>query len=43
MVDSISYVKGFVEALVIIHCPHLSTASLSKVEGFGGRIGLPSL
>ena len=32
MVDSISYAQ----ALVIIYCPHVSTASLSKEWGFRG-------
>ena len=36
MVDNVSYVQGSARALVIIHCPHVSTASLSKGWGFRG-------
>ena len=41
--DNVSYVQGFAQPLVIIHHPHVSTASLSK--GWGGLeecIGLPA-
>ena len=30
MVDNVSYVQVSAQALVIIHCPHVSTAYLSK-------------
>ena len=33
MVDNVSYVQGSVQALVIIHRPYVSTASLSKGWG----------
>ena len=36
MVDNVSYVQGPAQALVIIHHPHISTASLSKGWGFRG-------
>ena len=43
MVDNVSYVQGPAQPLVIIHHPHVSTASLSKgVGGSEGRIGLPA-
>ena len=32
-VDNVSYVQGPAQALVIIHHPHVSTASLSKGWG----------
>ena len=35
MVDDISYVQGSIRTLVIIHCPHVSTATLSKWGGGG--------
>ena len=31
MMDNVSYVQGLAKPLVIIHHPHVSTASLSKV------------
>ena len=34
MVDNVSYVQGLAPPLVIIHHPHVSTASVSK--GFRG-------
>ena len=41
MVDNVSYVQGPAQPLVIIHHPHVSTASLSKGWGcLEGRIGL---
>ena len=44
MVDNVSYVQGPVQVLVIIHHPHISTASLSKGWGvLEERIGLPAL
>ena len=45
MVDNVSYVQGSTQALVIIHCPHVSTASLNKGWGGGlkGYTGLPAL
>ena len=33
MVDDVSYIRGFAQALVIVHCPHVSAASLSKEWG----------
>ena len=33
VVDNISYVQGCAQALVMIHCPHVSTAPLSKGWG----------
>ena len=44
MVDNISYVQGPTQVLVIIHCPYVSTASLSMVcvcvcVGGGGVVG----
>ena len=36
MVDNISYVQGPAQPLVIIHHPHVSTASLSKGGGIRG-------
>ena len=36
MVDNISYIQGFALALVIIHCPHVSTVSQSKGWGYRG-------
>ena len=33
MVDNISYIQGPAQPLVIIHHPHVSTASLSKGWG----------
>ena len=33
MVDNVSYVQGLAQPLVIIHHPHVSTASLSKGWG----------
>ena len=33
MVDNVSYVQGQAQPLVIIHHPHVSTASLSKGGG----------
>ena len=44
VVDSVLYIQGPTQALVIIHHPHISTASLG--EGWGGLdgcIGLPAL
>ena len=44
MMDNVSYVQGPAQALVTIHHPHVSTASLSKRLGdLEGRIGLPAL
>ena len=43
MVDDISCVKGCAQALVSIHCPHVSTASFSKAEDLEECIGLPAL
>ena len=44
MVDNVSYIQGSAQALVIIHCPHISVASLSKGwGGLEGCIGLPAL
>ena len=37
MMDNVSYVQGVTQSLVIIHHPHVSTASLSKVGGGGVR------
>ena len=34
VVDNVSYVQGSAQALVITHCPLVSTASLSKGGGF---------
>ena len=34
MVNNVSYVQGSTQALVIIHWPHVSTASLSQGWGF---------
>ena len=43
MVDNVSYVQGPAQPLVIIHHPHVSTASLSKWWGsLEGLIGLPA-
>ena len=43
MVDNVSYVQGPALPLVIIHHPHVSTASVSKGwGGLEGRIGLPA-
>ena len=36
VVDNVSYVQGPAQPLVIIHHPHISTASLSKGWGFRG-------
>ena len=36
MMDNIPHVQGSAQALVIIHCPHVSTASLSMVWGSRG-------
>ena len=35
MMDNVSYVQGLAQPLVIIHHPHVSTASLSK--GWGAQ------
>ena len=35
MVDNVSYIQGPAQALVIIHHPHVSTASLSRGGGEG--------
>ena len=44
VVDNVSYIQGLAQPLVIIHHPHVSTASLSKGwGGLEGRIGLPAL
>ena len=42
--DNVSYVQGLAQPLVIIHHPHVSTASVSKRWGGGleGCIGLPA-
>ena len=43
MVDNVSNVQGLAPPLVIIHHPHVSTASVSKGwGGLEGRIGLPA-
>ena len=43
VVDNVSYVQGPAQPLVIIHHPHVSTASLNKGwGGLEGRIGLPA-
>ena len=43
MADNVSYVQGPAQPLVIIHHPHVSTASLSKGwGGLEGHIGLPA-
>ena len=43
VMDNVSYVQGLAQPLVIIHHPHISTASLSKGwGGLEGRIGLPA-
>ena len=34
--DNVSYVRGCAQALVIIHCPHVSTTFLNKGWGFSG-------
>ena len=39
MVDNVSYIQGPAQALVIIHHPHVSTASLSRGGGGGGGEG----
>ena len=36
MVDNVSYVQGLAQPLVIIHHPHVSTASVSKGGGVRG-------
>ena len=36
MVNNISYIQGPAQPLVIIHHPHVSTASLSWGVGWGG-------
>ena len=36
MEDNISYVHGLAQPVVIIHHPHVSTASVSKGGGFRG-------
>ena len=38
-----SSVEDFTRALVIIHCPHVSTPLWARGRGFGGVIGLPAL
>ena len=38
MVDNVSYVQDSAQTLVIIHCTHVSTASLS-MGGGGGVVG----
>ena len=38
MLDNVSYIQGPAQALVTIHCPHVSAVSQSK-----GCIGLPAL
>ena len=43
MEDNVSYVHGLAQPVVIIHHPHVSTASVSKEwGGLEGRIGLPA-
>ena len=39
VVDNVSYVQDSTQALVIIHCPHISTASLTKEWGGGEAKG----
>ena len=41
MVDNISYIQGSADALVIIHSPDVSIASLRKGWGFR-RAGRPT-
>ena len=41
MVDNVSYVQGLAQPLVIIHHPHISTASVGW-GGLEGGIGLPA-
>ena len=36
MLDNVLHIQGSVQALVILHDPNSSTASLSKGWGFGG-------
>ena len=36
MEDNVSYVHGLAQPVVIIHPPHVSTASVSKGWGFRG-------
>ena len=43
IVDNISYIQGFTQALVIIHCPPVLTPSEQGVGGSEGCIGLPAL
>ena len=43
MVDSISYVQGSAQALVIIYCPRISTSSEQGVGGLEGCIALPAM
>ena len=42
MVDNVSYVQGPAQPLVMIHHPHVSTASEQGVGGLEGRIGPPA-
>ena len=42
MVDKVSYVQGLAQHLVIIHQPHVSTASEQGVGCLEGHIGLPA-
>ena len=43
MMDKVSYVQGLTQPLVIIHHPHVSTASFEQgVGGLEGCIGLPA-
>ena len=42
MMDNVSYVQGLAQLLVIIHHPHVSTASEQGVRGLEGCIGLPA-
>ena len=42
--DNVSYVQGSAQALVIIHCPHVSTTSPRRGGGcLEGSIGMPVL
>ena len=43
LVDNLSYVQGLTQALVIIHCPHVSIASEQRVWSLEEHIGLPAL
>ena len=44
MMDNVSYFQGSAQALAVVKCPNVSTASLSKARGGGlkGHTGLPA-